>query len=50
MVMVVVHPDGKRSFNPAPDTVLRIGDELIVIGPEGGVNKMVGHFGEAAPV
>jgi len=50
MVMAVVHPDGRRSFNPSPDTVLQSGDELIVIGPEGGVNKMVGHFGETTPV
>ena len=45
MVMAVVHEDGSRSFNPSPDTVLREGDELIVIGPEGGVTKMVEHFG-----
>jgi voltage-gated potassium channel len=47
MVMAVVHEDGSRSFNPSPDTVLREGDELIVIGPEGGVTKMVEHFGDA---
>lgn len=47
MVVAVVHEDGSRSFNPSPDTVLRGGDELIVIGPEGGVTKMVEHFGAA---
>jgi voltage-gated potassium channel len=46
MVVAVVHEDGSRSFNPSPDTALRKGDELIVIGPEGGVVKMVEHFGE----
>lgn len=45
MVMAVVHEDGSRSFNPSPDTVLNTGDELIVIGPEGGVTKMVDQFG-----
>jgi len=47
MVVAVVHADGKRSFNPPPDTTLRAGDELIVIGPEGGVGKMVELFGAA---
>lgn len=45
MVMAVVHEDGRRSFNPSPDNVLRAGDELIVIGPQGGVTKMVEHYG-----
>jgi len=46
MVVAVVHEDGSRSFHPSPETTLRAGDELIVIGPEGGVNKLVKHFGE----
>jgi voltage-gated potassium channel len=47
MVVAVVHDDGSRSFNPNPDNILRPGDELIVIGPEGGVNKLVEHYGTA---
>lgn len=45
MVVAVVHETGSRSFNPSPDTVMQPGDELIVIGPEGGVNKLVDQFG-----
>jgi voltage-gated potassium channel len=45
IVVAVVHEDGTRSFNPSPDTVMEGGDELIVIGPEGGVSELVEHFG-----
>lgn len=48
MVVAVVHRDGRRSFNPSPDTVLQSDDDLIVIGPQGGVNRMVETFGETA--
>ncbi|MDH3199113.1 MAG: TrkA C-terminal domain-containing protein, partial [Candidatus Krumholzibacteria bacterium] len=47
MVVAVVHADGKRSFNPPPDIKLDAGDELIVIGPQGGVSKMVELYGAA---
>lgn len=45
LVVAIIHQDGSRSFNPSPDTKLAAGDELIVIGPHGGVNKMVELFG-----
>jgi voltage-gated potassium channel len=45
MVVAVVHADGQRTFNPSPDTTLRTGDELIIIAPEGGVQKMLEHYG-----
>jgi voltage-gated potassium channel len=48
LVVAVVHDDGSRSFNPTPDTRLEIHDELIVIGPHGGVDKLMELFGEAA--
>jgi voltage-gated potassium channel len=46
LVVAVVHDDGSRSFNPTPNTTLRIHDELIVIGPHGGVDKLMKLFGE----
>jgi len=46
LVVAVVHQDGSRSFNPTPDTRLATGDELIVIGPHGGVDKLMEAFGE----
>jgi voltage-gated potassium channel len=46
LVVAVVHEDGTRSFNPTPNTRLSSHDELIVIGPRGGVDKMVELFGE----
>jgi voltage-gated potassium channel len=46
LVVAVVHEDGSRSFNPTPDTNLTAHDELIVIGPLGGVDKMMDLFGE----
>jgi voltage-gated potassium channel len=46
LVVAVIHADGTRSFNPTPDTRLAARDELIVIGPHGGVDKLVGLFGE----
>ena len=50
LVVAVVHRDGSRSFNPTPDTRLADGDELIVIGPHGGVDKLMGVYGgEEAP-
>jgi voltage-gated potassium channel len=46
LVVAVVHEDGSRSFNPTPDTRLTAHDEMIVIGPHGGVDKLMGLFGE----
>lgn len=46
LVVAVVHEDGTRSFNPTPDTRLARHDELIVIGPHGGVDKLIAMFGE----
>jgi voltage-gated potassium channel len=46
LVVAVVHEDGARSFNPTPDTRLASGDELIVIGPQGGVDKLMDLFGK----
>lgn len=45
LVVAVVHEDGSRSFNPTPDSRLTAHDELIVIGPHGGVDKMMDLFG-----
>jgi voltage-gated potassium channel len=44
LVVAIVHADGTRSFNPSPDTRLSSGDELIVIGPRGGVTTMIELF------
>jgi voltage-gated potassium channel len=44
LVVAIVHEDGTRSFNPSPDTRLAARDELIVIGPRGGVNTMMELF------
>jgi voltage-gated potassium channel len=46
LVVAIVHQDGSRSFNPTPDTRLAAGDELIVIGPHGGVDNLVEVYGE----
>ena len=46
LVVAVVHEDGNRSFNPTPDTHMAATDELIVIGPHGGVDKMMDLFVE----
>ena len=46
LVVAVIHEDGSRSFNPTPETRLTAHDELIVIGPPGGVDKMMDLFGE----
>lgn len=45
LVVAVVHENGTRSFNPKPDTRLAASDELIVIGPHGGVDKLMEQFG-----
>jgi voltage-gated potassium channel len=50
LVVAVVHQDGSRSFNPTPETRLKIHDEMIVIGPHGGVDKLIELFGEEKEV
>jgi voltage-gated potassium channel len=45
MVMAIVSPGGQRRLNPPPDAVLHEGDEMIVIGPAGGVGKMMELLG-----
>jgi voltage-gated potassium channel len=46
LVVAVIHQDGSRSCNPTPDARLKPHDELIVIGPHGGVDKLIELFGE----
>ena len=48
MVVAVVRPDGSRQFNPPPDAHLHEDDEIIVIGPKGGVDKMFEMLGTAS--
>ena len=48
MVVAVIHDDGSREFNPPPDSRLEENDELIVIGPQGGVDKMFEILGAAS--
>jgi len=50
LVVAVVHQDGSRSFNPTPETRLKPHDEMIVIGPHGGVDKLIELFGEEKEV
>ena len=45
MVVALVHADGQRQFNPPPDMHFQHGDEMIVIGPAGGVEKMINDLG-----
>ena len=45
MVVAVIHADGKRTFNPPPDAKLLPDDEMIVISPSGGVDKMMQKLG-----
>ena len=49
IVVAVVDEDGRRTFNPPPDTRLQHGDELIVIGAAGAMERMVELFGEKEP-
>jgi voltage-gated potassium channel len=46
IVVAVVDEHGRRTFNPPPDTRLQAGDELIVIGAAGAMERMVELFGE----
>lgn len=49
IVVAVVDEEGRRSFNPPPDTRLHKGDELIVIGAAGAMERMVELFGKKEP-
>jgi len=46
MVVAVVHPGQKRQFNPPPDLILAQDDQIIVIGPTSGVDKMIQLLGK----
>jgi Trk K+ transport system NAD-binding subunit len=46
LVVAVIHQDGSRSCKTTPDARLKPHDELIVIGPHGGVDKLIELFGE----
>ncbi|HSR54558.1 MAG TPA: NAD-binding protein [Acidobacteriota bacterium] len=45
MVIMVVHPDGKRKFNPSPQFTIKEGDDLIVVGPPSGLDILITEFG-----
>ena len=45
-VVVVVHGDGRRLFNPPPSFRIDSDDELVVIGPPEGVSAMLEELGE----
>ncbi len=45
-VVVVVHGDGRRLFNPPPDFQIEPDDELVVIGPPQGVDTLLTEMGE----
>lgn len=45
MVVAILRPDGNREFNPNADTVLKLEDQIIVIGPSAGVEKILTLFG-----
>lgn len=47
MVVAVVHPDGTRRLNPPPNFRIGPDDELIVIGPMGGVDLLFGALGQS---
>lgn len=47
MVVALVHGDGNRTFNPPLDAKLRPDDEMIVISPSGGVDKMMQKLGKS---
>ena len=45
-VVVVVHGDGRRLFNPPPSFRIESDDELVVIGPPDGVDSLLAELGE----
>ena len=48
MVVATIHTDSQRKFNPLPNTKLLIDDEIIVISPSGGADKMMQKLGKAS--
>lgn len=46
ITVVAVHEDGRREFSPASDLNLSDGDELIVIGPSGGIERVMEFFND----
>lgn len=47
MAVAIVHKDGSRDYSPAPDTLFEPEDQCIVVGPTGGVARMLELFGES---
>jgi len=45
MVVALIREDGRRRFNPTPDVQLQDGDEMIVIGPTGGMERTIDELG-----
>ena len=45
MVVALIREDGRRSFNPTSDVQLEHGDEMIVIGPTGGMERIIKELG-----
>jgi voltage-gated potassium channel len=44
-IVVVVEADGRKVFNPPPDFSVKRGDEMLVIGPPDGVEKLLNLLG-----
>lgn len=44
IVVAIVSADGTRRFNPTPDVVLTDDDQLVVVGPDGSVEQMIGSL------
>jgi len=45
MVVALIRSDGRRRFNPTGDVCLEQGDEIIVIGPTGGMELIINELG-----
>ena len=48
MIVTVVHANSNRTFNPSLDTKLLPDDQMIVISPSGGVDKMMQILGKTS--
>ena len=48
MIVALIRADGRRRFNPTPDVRLEQGDEMIVIGPTGGMERIISELGGEA--
>ena len=45
MIVALIRSDGSRQFNPTRNVRLESGDEMIVIGPTGGMERMIAELG-----